>query len=228
MKKISVKDVVRFRNNTDRTKKSLLSSLLKKEDIKSEGEGGGDYWVRSLSALSSAVKEGNTDPVKNKIADVSSKIQPGLIKKTRDMYERNIAILYHYEDFNIDNWLPDRSKIITKANKKVIIDIESVPVQIAPSQVFYFEKDGIKKIGAIWFVAQLGGFAEPDLGIFAECLYIHLSHLFKDKYQVEPRNCLVVEVVKNTEVDYQMILDKAIPSLLSSVLKEIRKVNGTL
>jgi hypothetical protein len=228
MKKISVKDVVRFRNKKERSRETLLNNLLKKEDVKSDSEGGGDYWIIATSALSNAVKVGNTNSVKNKITEVGDKIQPNLTKQSKDMYEKNLNILHYYEDFNVADWLPDNTKILTRANKKVIVEIESVPVQISPSQVFYFEEDGIEKVGAIWFIAQLGGFAEPDLGIFAECLYIHLSHLFKDKYQVEARNCVVVEVVKNTEVNYQMILDNEIPSLLSSVLKDIRKVNGTL
>lgn len=228
MKKISVKNVVRFRNKKDQTRLTLLNNLTKQEELTTPTDGGGDYWVTSLSALSNAVKAKNTTPIKNKIIDISTKIQPGLIKQTKDMYERNLSILHYYENFNINNWLPTNAKILTKITKRVIIEIEQVPVQIEPSQVFYVEEDGTKRAGAIWFVAQLTGFSNPDLGMFAECLYIHLDKILDDQYEIEPKYCLVVEAVKNTAVNYQMILDEEVPSLLSSTLAEIRKINGTL
>ena len=80
MKKISVKNIVVFRSKSEKNQKTFLNSLNKEKDVNSEG--GGDYWVRSLSALSAAVKEKSTEPVKNKIADISGGLTPNLTKQT--------------------------------------------------------------------------------------------------------------------------------------------------
>ena len=222
MKKISVKNIVVFRNKTEKNQKTFLSNLGKSNEISLDG--GGDYWVRSLSALSNAVKERNTDPIKNKIVDIANDFKPNMIKQTKDMYERNLNILHNYEDFDFSNWLPVNAKILSRNSKKAIIDISGVPVQITPSQVYSFDDEEHKCVGAIWFLAKLQGFKKPELGIFAEALHIYLSSNFENSYYVSAKNCLIVDVLNKEEINYQMIVDGEIPSLLFETLESIKKV----
>ena len=185
-------------------------------------DGGGDYWVRSLSALSNAIKEKNTEPIKDKIVDISNDFKPNMIKQTKDMYERNLNILHNYEDFDFSNWLPANARILSRNSKKAIIDISGIPVQITPSQVYSFEEGEDRYVGAIWFLAKLEGFKKPELGIFAEALHIYLSANFEHSHQVSAKNCLIVDVLNKEEVNYQMIVDSEIPSLLFETLEIIK------
>jgi hypothetical protein len=223
MKKISVKNIVTFRSKSEKNQKSFLNSLDKEKGADSES--GGDYWVRSLSALSAAVKQRNAEPVKKKITDISNDFTPGLTKQTRDMYTRNLSVLHNYENFDFENWLPINYDIISKASKKAVIDIDNIPVQITPSQIFSFEEGDIKYIGAVWFLAKLKNFKKSELGVFAEALHIYLISNFKENYQISPKNCLIVDVLSKEEINYKMLLDKEIPALLRETLQNIREAD---
>lgn len=209
-----------FRDKSEKSRRTLLTNLSKGTEVSLDG--GGDYWVRSLSALSNAVKEKSTEPIRNKIVDITNDFKPGMVKQTKDMYERNLNILHNYEDFDSSNWLPANTKTVSRSSKKAIIEISGVPVQITPSQVYSFEVGEDKYVGAIWFLAKLEGFKKPELGIFAEALHIYLSANFANGYHVSAQNCLIVDVLNKEEVNYQMIVDKEIPSLLFETLESIK------
>jgi hypothetical protein len=221
MKKISVKNIVTFRSKPEKNQKAFLNNLDKDKGANSEG--GGDYWVRSLSALSAAVKEKSAEPVKKKIVDISNDSVPALTKQTRDMYARNLNVLHNYENFNFEDWLPVDYEILNKTSKKAIIEIDDIPVQITPSQVFAFVEDGDRYVGAIWFLAKLKNFKKPELGVFAEALHIYLTSNFEKDYQISPKNCLVIDVLSREEINYQMLLDEEIPALLRETLQNIKE-----
>lgn len=223
MKKISVNNIIIFRQKPDKSKQTFLN-YLRKQNLAPKTEGGGNYWVRSLSAISTAFKENNTASIKDKISEILNLFNPKLTKQTKDMYQRNLNILYNYEDFDFVSWYPGDITILSKTNKKSIIYLDTVPVQITPSQIYTFEKDDKKYVGAVWFVAKLEGYTEEELGIFAEALFIYLSNNFEQDYIISPENCLVVHVVDKKEVNYKMILDEEIPSLFDSTLKAIKKL----
>lgn len=222
MKKISVKNIIAFRRKSDKSRKTFLKSLDKVKAIDSES--GGNYWVRSLSALSSTFKSNDNQHIKDKIEAVSDDFAKSKRKQTKDMYQRNLDILYNYEDFDFSTWYPNKTfKILEKANKKSVIEINKVPVQVLPSQVFTFTKNKIDYVGAIWFVAKLDGYSKAEFGAFAESLFIYLENNFSKKYQISYENCLVVDVLNLAEVNYQMILDRSIPAILGDTLNSIRE-----
>jgi len=222
IKKISVKNIITFRKKSDKSKKTFLKSLDKVKTI--ESESGGNYWVRSLSALSNTFKTNDKQYIKDKINDISEDYNQSKLKQTKDMYQRNLDILYNYEDFDFSTWYPNKTfKILDKVNKKSIVEIHKVPVQIIPNQVFTFKDNKIDYVGAIWFVAKLDGYGKAEFGIFAEALFYYLKNNFSKKYEVSPENCLIVDVLNIDEVNYQMVLDNKIPAILKETLKSIRE-----
>jgi len=222
MKKISINNIIKFRKRSDKTRKSFLSSLDKESTTKTN-DTGGNYWVRSLSAMSKSFKFNNTEPIKEKIAEILELFTPNLTKQTKDMYQRNLNILYNYEDFEFSNWIPENSEIISKYKKKSIIYIDTIPVQITPSQIYSFTKNNQKYIGAIWFVAKLDGYKKEELGMFAEALFIYLNNNFDTTYEISLKNCLVVDVIEQQEINYKMLVDKKIPAVLNTTLDLIKK-----
>ncbi|MDP1843372.1 MAG: hypothetical protein Q8K64_08125 [Sediminibacterium sp.] len=221
MEKISVKNIILFRKKSDKFKKTFLASINKVKTV--ETEGGGNYWVRSISALNNSFRTNDNQHIKDKIENISDDYNNSTRKQTKDMYQRNLDILYNYEDFDFSNWYPNKTfKILDKANKKSIIEINKVPVQVLPNQVFTFTKNKINHVGAIWFVAKLDGYTKAEYGIFAETLFNYLKNNFSSKYEISPENCLVVDVLNVDEVNYQMVLDDKIPSILKETLKSIR------
>lgn len=222
MKKISVKNIIVYQNKSDKFKKNFLTSINKPKTIKSES--GGNYWIRSISAVSNAFKANDNRIVKDKIDNISNDLNNSKRKQTKDMYERNLSILYNFEDFDFSTWYPNDSfKIVDKANKKSIIEINKVPVQVLPNQVFTFTKNKVDYVGAIWFIAKLKAYRKAELGIFAETLFNYLNNNFSDQYKISPENCLVVDLLNIDEVTYQMVLDSKIPSLLEETLESIRE-----
>lgn len=222
MKKISVKNLIAFRRKTDKSKKTFLKSLTKVKIIDSAS--GGNYWVRSISALSNAFKTNDNQYIKDKINDISDDYSSTTRKQTKDMYQRNLDILYNYKDFDFSTWYPNKTfQVIDKVNKNSIIEINKVPVQISPNQVFTFSKNKIDYVGTIWFVAKLDGYSKVEFGIFTEALFYYLKNNFSKKYEVSPENCLVVDVLNLDEVNYQMVLDDKIPAMLRETLKSIRE-----
>lgn len=224
MKKISVKNIIVFRKKSDKSKKTFLKSLTKVKDKDSESESGGNYWVRSISALSNTFRTNDNKHIKDKIEDIGLDYNTSKRQQTRDMYERNLNILHNYEDFDFSTWHPNKTfKILEKNNKKSIIEINKVPVQVLPSQIFTFIKDKIPCVGAIWFIAKLDRYSKAEFGIFAETLFHYLNNNFSKDYEISPENCLVVDVLNMDEVSYQTVLDGRIPAILEETLKLIRE-----
>lgn len=220
MKKISVANVIAYRKKSDKSKKTFLKSLDKVKT--NDSEGGGNYWVRSISALSNTFKTNNNQYIRDKIDKIADAYNNSKRTQTKDMYQKNLAILHNYEDFNFSTWYPNETfKILDKSSKKSIIEIDKIPVQVLPNQVFTFSKNNIDYVGAIWFIAKLDGYSKAEFGIFAESLFSYLSNNFSQKYEVSIENCLVVDVLNLDEVNYQMVLDGTIPAILKETLKLI-------
>lgn len=222
MKKISVKNIIAFRKKPDKSKKTFLKSLSKAKA--NDSESGGNYWVRSISALANTFRTNDNQHIKNKIDDIAADYDNSKRKQTKDMYQRNLDILHNYEDFDFSTWYPNKTfQTLDKASKKSIIEINRVPVQVLPNQVFAFTKNKVNYVGAIWFIAKLDGYSKAELGIFAETLFNYLSNNYSKKYEVSPEHCLVIDVLNLDEVTYQMVLDQEIPALLKETLKVIRE-----
>lgn len=224
MKKISIKDVVEFRRKSDRSKRNFAMTLkLGKKRINLEG--GGNYWITSISAISNSYKLNDKQPIINKKDELEEKYEAAEYKKTKIMYKRNIDILNRCEGFNLEKWRPSEKMEFKKKYKDYsTLDIEGLQIQVSPNHIFTFENKGIKETGAIWFIAKLGGYKKEELGIFTDILYRYLNFHFSENYDVNPQYCIAVDVCSGTDINYSQLMKEEIPQFLNSTIDEIKEL----
>jgi len=223
MKNLTVKKIIEFRKKSERSKRQFVADL-RLEVEKDKTDSGGDYWVSSVSALCNAYKRSDTQIVKDKMEELEEKLGGTEIKITKNMYQRNIEILYNYENFDFKQLQPVKKMTYQrKAKSSALLLIKGLAIQAKPSHVFTFERNGVKEIGAIWFIAKLGGYKKDELSIFADILYRYLKIASSGTYVLNPDYCLAVDVVNAYEVNYAQIQNGEIPEMLVSTLTEIKK-----
>ena len=73
MKKINIKDLIEFRRRSDKRRYAFVSKLETSNDNDTDiSEGGRDYWVRSITALSRAFKENDNSIISDRIDNIIS------------------------------------------------------------------------------------------------------------------------------------------------------------
>lgn len=223
MKNLSIKEIIEFRNKSDISKKTFALNL-KIDKEKNNIEKGGDYWISCLSALSNVFKYNENDFIVDKIHELEEKSEESDYKRTKDMYDRNISILYKYQDFDFTKWIPENNFTIIKKHKSDFnLNIGGLQVKVLPHHVFTFEKDN-KKIGAIWFIAKLGGYKKSELAMFTDILYRYLNINFSKDYIISTEYCIAVDVVAMNDINYQQIMKEDIPLHLDGTINEIKKL----
>ena len=63
--------------------------------------------------------------------------------------------------------------------------------------------------------------------MFAESVYSFLDLNYSDRYFISSRDVRIVDVMTNVSIDYQMVIDGEIPSLLLSTLDDIIKLKNS-
>lgn len=224
MKELSVKNIIEFTGKSDRSKKTFVQKL-KQEKEQKELDGGGDYWISCLSAISNSFKNNNLQFIKEKVYELEEKFENTDYNQTKTMYGRNIDILYKYEIFDFNIWRPDEKITFIKKHKlDLIIPVNGFQIQANPHHVFSFHSNETKEIGAIWFIAQLDGYKKNELGMFSEVLFRYLNKTYSDDYLVNPRYCIAVDVVNNFNVNYSQLQEGEVPFLLDKIIDEIKKI----
>lgn len=223
MEKVAVSKIVEFRRKSKDSQKTFVNNLQKSKAEKT-GDGG-DYWTTSVSAISSTYKSGKKNLIKNKIEELIGKHNVATAKISKNMYQRNIEILYNFEDFDFSIYKPKiEFTYISKPNDKSIIKIKGIPVQVRPQHVFTYKKKNVQKIGAIWFVSKLDGFKTNEIGIFTDALHRYLDLNYSEKFEINPDFCLALDVVNLQDVRYTQILNKEIIPLLDSTIESIKQL----
>jgi len=224
MKKISIKDVVEFRNKSAKSKQNFAIDVkLGKNKVKTEG--GGNYWVSCISAVSNSYKLNNMQPLLDKRDELVEKYEKTDYRKTKMMYKRNIDILYNCEKFDFDKWRPSKKiNIIRKFKDYSILTIKGLQIQVNPNHIFTFEKNDVEEIGAIWFIAKLNGFRKEELGMFADVLYEYLNIHYSEKYTVNPKYCITVDTFNSFDINYLQLEKGEIPRILNSTIDEINEL----
>lgn len=224
MKKLSIKKIIEFRRKSDRSKKTFAQNLKLERDRK-ESDGGGDYWVSSLSAISNSYKRNNLQFIRDKVYELEEKFENTDFQRTKTMYSRNIDILYKYEVFDFKILKPNEQITYIKKHKSdFVLTIQGLPIEAVPHHVFSYQDEDIKEIGAIWFIAKLDGYREVELGMFTDILYRYLKINFSKDYTLNPRYCIAVDVVNNFAVNYYQIEKGEVPSILDKTIDEIKKI----
>lgn len=226
MRKIKAKELIEFRRKTDRSKKNFVRNLVEaKIDDKSQEGGGGDYWIRALSAISNAFKYDNDKLLKFKVDEIQSNMEDVELRTTLKMYQRNIDALLGFEGFDFSILKPIADLTFHKRQAKdLIIDIKGVSIQVRPQHVFSYTKDDDTFVGCVWFVAKLDGLKTSELGIFSELIYVYLKERFSEECVVIPMYCIAVDVINVQIASYEDLLNGHVPSLLDKTIDELKSI----
>ncbi len=222
MRKISIKDIIKFQKYSDRKKQTFASDLKKVLEPK-DNDGGGDYWISSISAISNAFKSNNNKLIVEKIDELEGKLEAPLMNRTKVMYERNISILGNYEEFDFTNWVPIRNlNYLKKYKENFVIDLSGLRVHAVPQHLFTFDLGGKEEIGAIMFIATLDGYEKEELAMFTDVLYRCLDLHYSKHYSVNKEYCIAVDVENEIDVNYKQIELGKIPKRLNAIIRDIK------
>ncbi|MET1259424.1 hypothetical protein ABV409_08780 [Flagellimonas sp. DF-77] len=220
IQKLPVKKLVEFRR-LSKSQKTTFTNRLKVAK-KSVSDGGGNYWVRSISAISGAFRENDKSHITDKIDEVSALYNLNKTPQVKNMYRRNIEILEKYIDFDFSHWMP--SPNLTFLSKpKSVLDMNGLPIQILPQHIFSYGAKNNKCIGGIWLVVWQEGFKPSDLGIYSEALYRFLSSYYSEDYIVNPSACMTIDIANIQVVGYDKILSGDIPSTIDETMKSLKE-----
>jgi len=227
MNKIPVGKIIEFSRRTDRGRSTLIRNLNTPKKKKSDNEAstGGDYWISCISALKNTFRTNDNNILKEKIEFLSKKKVITQHHKTVNRNKRNIEILQKYIDVDFSKWMPNTEfTILSKPKNISIISINGVLVEIKPSHVFTWFESGKPCIGAIWFLAKTDEFNINELSVFTETLYRYLKMNYSKEFEINTDLCVAVNTSNKTELSYSEFKQNKLPSYLSNILKEIRKI----
>jgi len=223
MEKIRIKELVRFRRKTDRSKKTFANNLKLREKSEKEGSGG-DYWISCLSAIGNVFKYNDPSLLDEKIEFLIEKIQSKEDKRIKDQFQRNIDILEGFKDFDFHEIRPKADLTFhKKPTTNSILEIEGLPIQAKPDHVFSFSINNSEEVGAVWFIAELNGYDKGELGMFADILYRYLDTHFSKDFFVNKAYCIAIDVYRGQKVTYEDVEKGKVPALLEPTIDEIKK-----
>lgn len=90
--------------------------------------------------------------------------------------------------------------------------------------MFTFSNNGFEEIGAVWFVIKKDGFNKSELGMFNDIMYRYLMMNYSDKFKINPKYCIAVDLVNCQEVNYYQLLNGDISFLLDNTIDEVKKL----
>ncbi len=218
---ISIKKLAEFRRYSDDQRKNFVNKLKIPKEPKTDNNGG-NYWARSLSAISSAFKNNDNTCIREKIDKVTPLYEASGNKKIKQQYERNLKILHDFEDFNFANLYPD-DKLMFLKKSSLLLTIKDLPMKVQPNHVFAYGSKEEPTVGGIWFVVWSKVFNAGDLGIFSEALYTYLVEVYKDKYKVDPNYCLIMDAQGMQTITFNEVLEGKVPALFRNTIDTLVK-----
>lgn len=219
IEKLPVKKIIEFRR-LSKTRKATFTNNLKVIKKSVSGDGG-NYWVRSVSAISKAFKENNNSIIIDKIEEITNLHNLNQRSQTKTMYQRNIDILDKFKNFDFTQWRPASNlNFLSKPNS--VLEMNGLPIQILPNHIYSYGVKNNQSIGGIWFIIWQDGFKQSDLGIYSETLFRYLSSYFSEKYTINPAACLIVDLTNKQSISYNKIIKGSIPSILDDTMKSVK------
>jgi len=224
MKKLSVKDLVDFRGKSARSKKTFVENI-KLNKPKTPTDGGGNYWTTSLSAVCNSYKYDDLDVIDEKIAELLEKLSNCSYSRTKNMYQRNIAILEKYKSMDLKKLRPSsKPTFLKKSSGNPILNIKGLQVEAKPSHIFTFGKKDEEKVGAIWFAAKKDAYRIEEVSIFCDLQYRFLKHNYAKQYQLSSKYCLAVDILSGQTINYSNVEGGELSNVLASTLDEINSL----
>jgi len=226
MDKISIANVVDFRNRSDASRITMMNNLKKTKDPKEKKEGG-NYWVSCLSAIKSALKKDSHLPISEKLKKLEDTLETEENKNNKVRWQRNLDILHRFEDYDFSQLQPKNEfKVLKSLDEKTPLTIQGIPIKIIPDYVMSFEEDGIKKIGSVIFVGKIRQFKHEDLAVFTDALYRYISLNKAEDFQVSKEFCIVVDFMNLNIIKYSDLDRGELASKLDATLKDMKKLVG--
>ena len=222
IQKISIGNIIEFRRKSDKSKVTFINALKK---VTAEPlESGGNYWRICSSTIGNCFRRDNKALIHEKIEDVIQRRDKAKAKHVKDMYERNIAILNSFEDYDFAKLKPKASVLyLPKPKNRALVNIKGIPVQVTPNYIYSFKELNIDKIGAIWLVVKLDGFDTTEIALFTDALFRYLKLNYK-KFEIAPDYCLALDLKNKRQVKYVQIQNEKVNSDLDSILEKIKKL----
>lgn len=174
MRKLSISKLIEFRKKSDKSKKTFVENL-KSNNIEIPIEGGGNYWITSLSAIYNSYRQDNLNLIDEKITELQDKFAGTKYSVTKNMYQRNIAILEKYKIMDLKKLRPTQKlSFLKKSTGNSLLTINGLQVEAKPSHIFTFDNKG-ESIGAIWFTAKVKGYSVEEVGMYCDMLHRFLK-----------------------------------------------------
>lgn len=222
MQNITGKKVIQFKRLNASRRKTFIANLVKPIQNK---ESGGDYWISSISSLTKACKFNDNNFIVEKINELNASLKASSLKRSKDMYQRNIDILKLFTKYDFSKLKPSkRTAVDILTPKKSILNIKGISIQVYPSHVYTFKSATSDEVGAIWFIAQLGGFTTEELAILVDLLYRYLKINYSKKYTVNPNLCVVIDAVSSKEYRYSKLISSLGSSDLDTIALEMKSL----
>jgi hypothetical protein len=86
--------------------KKTFVEHIKSTKVETPSEGGGNYWISSLSAIGNSYKKVDLSIINDKIDELAEKLSGTKRTITKDMYQRNIDILKQYKALGLKKIRP--------------------------------------------------------------------------------------------------------------------------
>lgn len=226
MEKITIANVVDFKNKSAASQITLINKLNrpKNPDEKSEG---GHYWISALSAIKSALKLDNHQPIADKIGMLEDILETEQKHINKVRWQRNIDMLHRFEEYDFSRLQPRTSfRILKGLDERVPLIIQGLPIKVTPDVIFAFEENGIKKIGSAMFVGKLKEYRLDDLAMFNDALYRFLKKNKGQEFEVCQECCFVIDIFSLNVVSFSQIADGSLSTYLDDTLEQISRLTG--
>lgn len=223
MKKISVDKLIDFRRKkSDGTKFTVLHKT-QEEKVKKPDESGGHYWVCCISTARSVFKTDDKNLLTLKMDELQEWIEATDHEGTKKRWKQNITMLHHLEDYDFGSIKPSTPiHLLKKPSDKLVLKINDLMIESSPQDVYSYTNGDFEEVGAVWFVAKKDGFTKSELAMYCDIMYRFLHLAYSDKFKINPKYCVAVDLFNAQEVNYAQIISGEVISLLDSTIEDVK------
>lgn len=222
MRKITIDNLIEFRRKKTDSSKFTVLHKTQEEKVKKPGESGGHYWVCCISAANNVFKTDDKGYLNLKVEELRKRIDETEHEGSKKRWQQSIEMISNLEDYDFTILKPQTEiKLLKKVSDKSILKIKNLLVEAEPHHVFSYIDNEFEEIGAVWFVAKKDGFQKSELAMFSDIIFRYLTANYTDKFKINPRLCIAVDLFNAQDVNYQELLDGNVNHLLETTIEEV-------